>query len=281
MRASHLHAHTATHPQPPTKTPTQEFATRFSDGVCGDASGRPIDCCLKLGKYAKPVDLRNYTNDISKTTPWHVAKGCNATAGYCSTGEAGPNVVHKMHGLCVEPGPNGGKTTYAALVKVVRGKAAPPCRCATGMAAPFSHYGLEENTRFGLENRCAVPEYSRGCGGHPQGYTPIWQSANSTDVKGADLRCNSAAYCKKCGGLDAVQTACLERRTCFGFTYDAASECGYLKSNATATRGAREGWASYELCFATGGSPPQCGARLLRFMPFVGPSTQAGIAPSA
>ena len=81
------------------------------------------------------------------------------------------------------------------------------------------------------------------------------------------MPCNAQPFCKKCGlSVDALKAACVERRTCFGFTYDAATRCGYLKSNVTASKVARGGWTAYELCYVIAGAPRACGAVLKQQM---------------
>ena len=81
------------------------------------------------------------------------APGCTEPTSYCSTGEATPNTTHVLQGVCA-----GAKNaTHAVLVKVVRGKAAPPCRCANDVHA---EYPATQNAFDSREaSRCGRPTF--------------------------------------------------------------------------------------------------------------------------
>lgn len=63
------------------------------------------------------------------------------------------------------------------------------------------------------------------------------------DIKGSDIGCDGQSYCKVCGGLDNVKNACAGRPKCVAFSFDPASNCGYLKTAATLQ--GRSGWVAY------------------------------------
>lgn len=59
------------------------------------------------------------------------------------------------------------------------------------------------------------------------------------------MACNGAAFCKVCGGLGAVQSACGSNAKCAAFTFEPASNCGYLKGLPAGKLAGRKGWVSY------------------------------------
>lgn len=78
--------------------------------------------------------------------------------------------------------------------------------------------------------------------------SPLAKATSNTDIKGNDIACNKQQYCKVCGGVSAVQNACVQNAVCLAFTYEAASKCGYLKS----VRGPlvkRPGWTTFITTF--------------------------------
>ena len=87
--------------------------------------------------------------------------------------------------------------------------------------------------------RCKDPAQSQTSGAP----APVaFDALPNTDIPGDDLACNGQAFCKVCGGVGAVQSACSKNGQCAGFTYSAGEACGYLKAKAPPFR---SGWAAY------------------------------------
>ena len=73
-------------------------------------------------------------------------------------------------------------------------------------------------------------------------------SMNTTrdyDIKGSDLACNGQPFCKVCGRIEDVGSACLKRSDCQAFTYHDAEKCGYLKASKRPAV-FRLGWTIWE-----------------------------------
>jgi hypothetical protein len=66
--------------------------------------------------------------------------------------------------------------------------------------------------------------------------------APNTDIKGSDIACNGQPFCKVCGSIEAVGSACFSRGpACQAFTYQPQAKCGYLKVSKKPAS-PREGW---------------------------------------
>jgi hypothetical protein len=88
--------------------------------------------------------------------------------------------------------------------------------------------------------RCKDPAQSTGS--TSSSAPASFDALPNTDIPGADLGCSGQAFCKVCGDVKAVQSACSKNGACAGFTYSASEKCGYLKSKAPAFRA---GWTAY------------------------------------
>ena len=112
-----------------------------------------------MGLYRTPFN--STTREVVPNATPHMAPGCSEPTSYCSTGEATPNTTHVLQGFCT-----GAKhATHAVLIKVVRGKAAPPCRCANDVLAKYPATRNEPGVRE-AGSRCGRPFYPGGYCGH-------------------------------------------------------------------------------------------------------------------
>ena len=128
-----------------------------------------------MGLYRNPAGA----NPVVPESARHMAPGCSEPTSYCSTGEATPNTTHVLQGFCA-----GAKNaTHAVLIKVVRGKAAPPCRCANDVNAQYP-VSMHEPTERDPNERCGRPHYGGTyCGHGAPGYR--------TEVSTRSLSCHS------------------------------------------------------------------------------------------
>ncbi|KAF8061404.1 hypothetical protein HT031_004495 [Scenedesmus sp. PABB004] len=98
------------------------------------------------------------------------------------------------------------------------------------------------------ECRCEGPSVSGGGGGSTPAFAPVSMTVelkpkSDMDIPGNDIACNGASFCKVCGSLDAVKSACASRGRCVAFTWDVAGKCGYLK--AAGSLAGKRGWVAF------------------------------------